>query len=138
MDSCPRRRATWMRYDDRSGDLLPCCAHPSHYHLIEAFPLTSNGKVDKRALRELVQQEKSESRPVVVAMPQPALPVIEKNQVTISYMEYLEKHPRMSSLPSSGTNKTISFDLKSEFQGTTFRLGKGDPRQEAAQISAES
>jgi hypothetical protein len=34
---------------------LPYYARPIHYHALENFPLTSNGKVDKKALKQLVE-----------------------------------------------------------------------------------
>ncbi|CAI4219783.1 unnamed protein product [Parascedosporium putredinis] len=34
---------------------LPYYARPAHYHVLDCFPLTPNGKVDKGALRQLVQ-----------------------------------------------------------------------------------
>ena len=34
---------------------LPYYARPSHYHVLESFPLTPNGKADKKSLRQLIQ-----------------------------------------------------------------------------------
>ncbi|KAH8892468.1 AMP-binding enzyme [Thozetella sp. PMI_491] len=36
---------------------LPYYAHPTHYHLLKAFPLTANGKVDKKALTSMAERE---------------------------------------------------------------------------------
>ena len=35
--------------------ILPYYARPAHYHVLESFPLTRNGKVDKPALRKLAE-----------------------------------------------------------------------------------
>ncbi|KDR70714.1 hypothetical protein GALMADRAFT_76000 [Galerina marginata CBS 339.88] len=42
--------------------IQPSYAVPSHYYALNDFPLTSNGKVDKRALRALAERNGSHSR----------------------------------------------------------------------------
>jgi len=45
--------------------IQPSYAVPKHYYAMEHFPLTSNGKVDKRALRSLAESKSRNSRPAI-------------------------------------------------------------------------
>ncbi|TFK35775.1 putative nonribosomal peptide synthetase [Crucibulum laeve] len=50
---------------DAVARIQPSYAVPKHYYALEDFPLTSNGKVDKRALRSLAEGKKRASRPTM-------------------------------------------------------------------------
>lgn len=47
------------------AQIQPSYAVPKHYYALDDFPLTSNGKVDKRILRSLAESLGRSSKPVI-------------------------------------------------------------------------
>jgi hypothetical protein len=54
--------------------ILPYYARPSRYHMLDTVPLTANGKVDKKALRDLATESQTEHHTSLSAQEKAGMP----------------------------------------------------------------
>ncbi|KOS20614.1 Linear gramicidin synthase subunit C [Escovopsis weberi] len=91
---------------EHTGKSQPYYAVPSHLHLLEAFPMTANGKIDKAVLRAMASGSTSPS----VAMSEITEATSVTQAVTASAMGGAKKDPRspdvLSVCSSTLTNST--------------------------------
>lgn len=79
---------------------LPYYALPAHYHVLESFPLTQNGKVDKPALRKIVEESKDTNSTALVTCPSPVVLPSKEGPIT-TVTEIYEKSSEYGSRSSA-------------------------------------